>query len=358
MNKEVIGYGSFFHKIDPSAFKSLPEVKLATDYELFYSGRNAIKYILLLIGTSRKVNKIWMPGYYCPDVKSCLELEFSNICYYDINPFDPNDKIDWSIFSNPEDILIVNNFWGLKQYRIPNNNRPVVIEDHSHGWQSNGCLESTADFCIASLRKTVPLPLGGIAWKPSSSRIDIPLRQENLFEIQRPDNDMERSWELISKAMELKAGCKHSGDKKQYLELYAQGESILRSNFDIFPIESSKTHLLEKLIFKNYRYYKEHNSKLIIPKIEKNDFFSILSHEDFTPFGLLLIFKNRSELVSLKKYLISKSIYPAELWPDNDINFEYNFLLNIHLDFRYGKKDLEYIAHGINTWAKHYSADV
>jgi len=355
MNKNVIGYGSFFHKVDPSTFQSSPEIEFGADYELFYSGRNALKYLLILIGTYQKVKTIWIPGYYCPFVKSWLEHEFNNISYYEINPFDPHEEVDWSKFTNNQDIIIVNNYWGLKKNLIPKSSRPVVIEDHSHGWQSTGCLESRADFCFASLRKTVPLPLGGIAWKPSSSRSDISLRKEDLFEIPQPDNDMERSWELISKSMELKASCKYSGDKKQYLELYAQGESILRSAFDIFPLESSKKLLLEKIIFKDFRYYKEQNSKLIIPKIEKNDFFSVLHKKGFTPFGLLLIFKNREELLSLKKFLISKSVYPAELWPDNSIDYEHQFLLNIHIDFRYDEEDLEYIAQCINHWSNIYS---
>ena len=51
----------------------------------------------------------------------------------------------------------------------------------------------------------------------------------------------------------------------------------------------------------------------------------------------------------LKTYLIQHHIYPSELWPDNS---EDKFLLNIHIDFRYTKTDMEHIAQTLNNWTK------
>jgi hypothetical protein len=42
----------------------------------------------------------------------------------------------------------------------------MTIEDHSHDLLAPRALESRADYAIASLRKTLPLPDGGVVWSP------------------------------------------------------------------------------------------------------------------------------------------------------------------------------------------------
>lgn len=353
MNTKIIGYGSFFHQVELELFDSVKSTDFCTDRMLFYSGRHAIKYIILLLKQTEPIETIWFPNYYCPFVKEWLEHEFKNIQYYEIDPFDPDATLDWSSFKNKKDILFINNYWGLKSLSIPNKDRPWVIEDHSHGWLSQGCLESEADFCIASLRKTIPLPLGGIAWKPKNSTSKISLKSLNLNQVGATDEvAIREAWDTIGEAMSLKANCEEIKAKDQYLELHANGESKLGCNYSIVPVLENHRIQLETFLFKNYNSFKKNNLSYVVPKIIPNKFFKIIGNENHDGFGLLLVFKEASHLRELKKNLISSAIYPAELWPKNEITTAYKFLLNIHMDFRYNIENLNYFIDAINNGAE------
>ncbi|UWX56095.1 hypothetical protein NYZ99_07265 [Maribacter litopenaei] len=278
-----------------------------------------------------------------------MENEFSNIRYYDINPFDIDEQVDWKLFSS-KDLVLVQNYWGLKKTVYPIGNRPIIVEDHSHGWLTQGCLESRADFCIASLRKTIPVPLGGIAWKPRKSLSNLPFpKAENKFApISR--SSMNISWSLITKAMELKSKAATNEDKREFLGTYINGELYLGENFDILPLEEDHYNTIKPLLLKDFNVFKKRNLAYLNKKLLPTKKFKRLHYLNGTPFGLLFIFKDRETLDQLKKHLIEKSIYPAELWNNNPIKYQHKYLLNIHVDFRYTPNDLDYIAKSINEW--------
>jgi hypothetical protein len=347
MKNNSIGFGSFFHKTDLSVLPDLTNSFLEA-HQLFYAGRYAMKYVFETLADQYDITHIWLPYYYCPFVKAWLDKGFNNLKYYDIDPFDADSQVNWDQFS-PNDLVLVNNYWGVKQNSIPSGNRPLIVEDHSHGWLSPGCMDSEADLCIASLRKTLPVPLGGIAWKPKKSKLDLRLP---LLRDTEDTHEMYQAWDMVMEAMEKKAYCNREEDKTEFLECYGKGENLLRKTQEIIPLHTAHAKLLHKALFKDYNVFKMANVSHITAQIAPNDRFKILGNGLGTPFGLLLVFRDHNHLMGLKQHLISKSIYPAELWPQNNILYEYKFLLNIHMDYRYDEDDLEYMAAAINQWSK------
>ena len=349
MQKNVIGYGSIFHEEDTGHIKNISNSNFIGDYELFYAGRYAIKHVIYCIFEHKNINQIWLPNYYCPYVKNWLEQEFNTIKYYDIDPFDSKDQIDWSLFST-NDLVIANNYWGVKENNIPKGERPIVIEDHSHGWLTKGCIESHADFCIASLRKSIPIPLGGIAWKPLKSNCDIPLKPITNKNIDSDTNPMLKSWDLINYAMKVKATCTNEAEKIAFLLSYSQGETLLRNTQEIVPLLTEHKTVIREGLFKDFNSFKKNNLTYILKALEPSQTFKVIIGYEKSPFGLLLAFKDWELLTNFKQFLITNMIYPAELWPQNRIAQEFKFLLNIHLDFRYNEKDLDYMSEIINQW--------
>ncbi|SEL71736.1 hypothetical protein SAMN04488008_1055 [Maribacter orientalis] len=349
MQKSVIGYGSIFHKSDTAHISNISNTGFLGEHELFYAGRFAIKHVIYCILEHKAIEHIWLPEYYCPYVKNWLEQEFSAIKYYDIDPFDADAQIDWSPFSS-SDLVIANNFWGLKENVLPEGERPIVIEDHSHGWLSKGCIESNADFCIASLRKTLPIPLGGIAWKPIMGNCDIPLKSLKDTSIDTEINPMLKSWDLIENAMKTKATCTNEEEKIDFLLNNSQGETLLRNTQEIVPLLKRHEDVICSNLFKDFNAYKRANLNFILKTLESSQIFKVITRDKNIPFGLLLAFKDWGLFTNFKQFLITNMIYPAELWPQNRIAQEYKFLLNIHLDFRYNEEDLEYMSNTINQW--------
>jgi hypothetical protein len=348
MDTTIIGYGSFFHKADVGHIEEV-ENSFLGEHQLFYAGRYAMKFIFEAILQQVNIKTIWLPEYYCPFVKTWLEHSFNQIKYYNIDPFDAEAPVDWAAYSTT-DIVLVNNFWGLKENPMPIGERPIIIEDHSHGWLSRGCIQSEADFCIASLRKTLPIPLGGIAWKPKKSASHIAMPQLSVTKDTGLKNQIKNSWNAIAEAMYKKAICTQEKNKALFLSTYTEGESLLRDSHHVLPMDKDHKTQLQNVLFKNFNTFKAQNLTYIKTKLKHSPYFKVIASNNKVAFGLLLIFKNRKTLTSLKHLLVSNAIYPAELWPKNKVDYDYSFLLNVHIDFRYDQKDLDYIADTLNNY--------
>lgn len=344
------GIGSFFHSTDADAIINFNTQDYITNYSLFYTGRHAIKYIFDKLIAEETIEKIWLPKYYCQHVTSWLQKCYSTIHFYTIDPFNPEHQLNVLDFATDKDIVLLNNFWGLFQYNIPTTaNKPFCIEDHSHGWLSSGCLTSKADYCVASLRKTLPIPLGGILWQPNKEKI----KKSNLEIL--PNTAFYNNWELVHKAMDLKKeyidnDLADTSVKDTYLELIGTSETYLQHQYDVVALKEEHKTYINSYIQKDYTSYKKQNLKSLLQLINNNSNFIILTDDKNTPFGLHLAFKDRAAFMSLKSFLISKDIYPSELWPGNEATDGWSYLLNIHIDYRYTNKDMAYIATSLNQW--------
>lgn len=354
MNKGYIGFGSFFHTVDEKDIKEINLGFYKEAYKIFYTGRHAIRFILDELIEKHGVRKIWLPNYYCQHVTAWMMSIYDNIFFYDINPFDPKNScnLEWNSFDDKRDVVLLNNFFGVYQYELPTQgNRPFIIEDHSHGWGSLACLESKADFCVSSLRKTLPIPLGGIAWVPKNSRSIIDFDESNKSVAYQQINDFENfAWKPIEKAMELKSRCNDESIKSQYLEMFSNGEEYLHNQFEVIPVKMNHLDVVERFLKRDYMYYKAKNLTQVQSELCSSKPYKLLRNDKGTGFGLELLFVEREDFDRLKKYLISKKIYPSELWPNNKIKTKYKYLMNIHVDFRYNHEDINYIIDSLKKY--------
>lgn len=343
-----IGLGSSFHKVSSENIKTFAISDYLKNYQLFYTGRHAIRHLIDHIKVTKKVATIWLPAYYCQHVTSWLREVYSRkIQTYSIYPFDGSTNFTDFSFAQPNDIVILNNFWGLYTYSYPTKkNRPIFIEDHSHGWLSPSCLENTADYCFASLRKTLPVALGGIIW---SNSLPLPSKATDT----REQKDFMLAWDAISKAMSMKTDLLEGYNiinKKDYLALIYRFESFLHKQHNIVALYEAHQKEIELFLNKDYGFYKKENLLYSQLKIKKNALFSLVKVPIGFSFGLCLIFKDRDALNTIKLHLVKNHIYPSELWPDNMLNFDEKYLLNIHIDFRYNFEDMDYITTTLNNF--------
>lgn len=340
------GIGSFFNETNPSNLKELDSLSFLGDHKLFYTGRHAVRHIIDHILNKQHVRYIWVPAYYCHHVIRWLQDVYPNIKLYEVSPFTEDSNPDLSEVG-PEDIVIINNFFGITNMDYPRHHEETIfIEDHSHGWLSNQCMNSNADYCFTSLRKSLPTPLGGIFWVPKASR-------KTFFEdIGSIDKSIYEKWGQAGEAMNLKKKFMEAEiSDKAYLEVYREAEDFLDHQYDFVKMTQEHLGTLKAFYTKDYAYYKKQNLKAVIGKLHQSEVFKVLDFKDKFTFGLDLIFKDREDFMALRSHLVSHQIYPSELWPGNTIETGYKYLLNIHIDFRYDHKDMDYIAHTINEWS-------
>jgi len=357
MTPNHIGYGSFFHAVTANSLKNLEQKNTIENPRFFYTGRHAVKAIIDEIIKTRSIDTIWLPNYYCQHVTSWLKRSFSNIHFYDIDPFEEDSFFSIESFADGDDIVLLNNFWGIFSYNVPKTpDGPICIEDHSHGWLSPSCLNSNAHYCFASLRKTMPIPLGGVLWRPDGKSA---LDESTRFSV---DSMFNRAWSdnqtaMMAKTSHLKNE-KTEISKSDYLELIGKTESFLHKQFDVVEMQTDHIDEILKFFNKDYMCYKQDNLTIAHKFKNYSNLFKVLERPGYTTFGLNLAFKDEKTLNLAKSFLIDHMVYPSELWPNNLLDAKWRYLLNVHLDFRYNSEDIVYISNILELWCKKMSIDV
>ncbi|WP_157831513.1 hypothetical protein [Confluentibacter flavum] len=343
------GIGSYYHFENHERFKDLT-VSLDLNYNLFYTGRQALLYILNEINNSGNLSKIWFPNYYCQHTLAWIKKSYPNIHIYDINPFEFSfDVVNVSEFATKNDVVLINNYWGLSSMKTDaDDHGPTIVEDHSHGWLSDACLHSTADYCFVSLRKSLPIPLGGMYWKPNTTRLENDLNF-------KADTHFYKIWDTMLHAMTLKsdfiAGDTNSNSSK-YLPLFYEVEEALNIYTDFVQLTKEHNHFIESYLHLDTRKIKETHLTYLYKKLQDTAYYKIIKRSGFTAFGLHLLFKDETDYNELKQFLVANHVYPSSLWPDNHLDLEWRYFLNIHIDYRYTIADMDGIIALIDTWLK------
>ncbi len=345
--KKRDGIGSMFHDIALEAH-AIDSIPIEMDYTLFYTGRQAVKYILETIKENHNIEKIWMPSYYCQHVTRWIKKVYTNLHFYDINPFEFHSAVDVNSFASKNDVVLINNYWGLSDGFTKTADSPIIIEDHSHGWLTKNCMNSKADYCFVSLRKTLPIPLGGICWKPNA-------KMETAKNHFIDDPKFYEVFDRLHLAMKAKYDYKNGAtqiEKVSYLKAMEDTEDFLDVNHEIISVRPQDVRLLETYLSLDFLSHKARNLELLYKQLEPTPLLQLVKRPEHTSFGLLLLLKEQHLWASLRKQLIANDIYPSFLWPDNKSLSELGYVLNVHVDFRYNAKDMVYIANTINDWIR------
>lgn len=186
-------------------------------HELFATGCGAIDELLRLLAPAGRLH---VPSYFCMGVAEALS-ERIPITWYRHLPDGRGPRWETLRVASGDVVLAQNLFgrddggawsaWIRAHPGIP------VIEDHSHDPFSDWARHSVAAYAVASLRKTLPLPDGGLLWSPRGRPLPAPRGPEST------------GAHLKLAAMLLKAAWLHGQpvDKGQFRALYRQGEHDL-----------------------------------------------------------------------------------------------------------------------------------
>jgi len=333
-------YGSDFSFIEN--FPKGISFKQLYDKSIYYAcGRHAL--VSLIINNQWK--RIWMPSYFCYEVNDAIN-NLIKIEYYDDYPLSNDNRKISVIPFKKGDVLLRMNYFGTREFRDESLVPVPVIEDHSHdligGWAKN----SNADWCYASLRKTLPLSEGGVLWSPKSLSLpDNPIQtKENLSLV-------EKRFEAMRLKSEYLAG--ENVSKELFRSLYISTEKEFES-LPLSQISTDSWSLLNELDIRDWYQKKQDNWKYL-SDIENEDVKIITpENQKCNMFSLILMFANNKERERVREILINRlNIYPAILW--NVPNFQYpssidfsETMLSIHCDARY-YNDLEDLRQRIIT---------
>ena len=286
--------------------------------------------------------RLWVPEYFCYDViaslkEAGLELQF----YADYPGYWEDGKTLESIqrighFKQGDAVLRVN-YFGMRSYRSPEKLMVPVVEDHTHDLIGGWALNTTADWCIASLRKSLPVSEGGMLWSPVGLKLPkAPVASKENEEI------ASIRWE----AMRLKAR-------------YLAGEDVEKAAFraglvdteeyfdraDVCALDRQSQKFLWSFDIRDWYNKKRENWELLFDI--RKDGVRVLRPDSMGcyPFSLILVFMTGEERDRVRKSLIEKQIYPAILWnvpapTEGEVFKMSKGMLSIHCDARYTKEDI------------------
>ena len=335
----MIEFGSDFHYIQPAGS---PDGKTIRDYyptaNFYADGRQALIHLY----KSQGWECLWMPEYYCPDVIASLEAAGLVLRYYVDYPGCPEDRNNLPALEKEgrfgvRDAVLLVNYFGTRSCR--GGHKPgvaAIVEDHTHDLIGEWAVDSDADWCVASLRKTLPVPEGGVLWSP----LGLPLPEPPAM-----SEENEAVAGLRWDSMRLKARYLLGDicDKAEFRSGFINTESF----FDIAPVCSLDRQSQEYLASFDVKdwYRRKRVNWEILRDIEKEG-VSVMRPESpaCNPFSLILLFDSSDERDRVRKALIDNNIYPTILWNIRPVDGESGVfsrkMLSIHCDGRYSPEDI------------------
>ena len=332
-------YGSDFHYISGFQGKGSTLSDFYPKANYYADGRQALIHLYQSQGWQR----LWMPEYFCYDVIASLKEAGLNLIFYQDWPDSHTDSealeaIQSKGLFQPTDAILRVNYYGTRKYRNTEK-LPVaaIVEDHTHDLIGDWPIHSTADWCIASLRKTLPLPEGGILWSPMGLKLptapEASEKNEQIAAIR---------WDAMRLKARYLAG--EAVEKAEFRKGYVETEEY----FDHAPVCALDKSSQEYLKTFNIRdWYNQKRSNWELLRDIKKEGVKVITPEmtGCYPFSLVLLFDNPDERDQVRKELIEHQIYPTILWnipvpTDGEIFIFSRCMLSIHCDARYTKEDI------------------
>ena len=330
-------FGSDFHYIAPTGGSdTLQDFFPSANY--YADGRQA----LIDLYRSQGWQRLWMPEYFCYDViESLKEAGLELVFYTDYPDYHDDSKTIEAIqrkgHFRPTDAILRVNYFGMRSYRCVDKLNIPVVEDHTHDLIGGWALNSHADWCIASLRKSLPVPEGGMLWSP----MGLPLPKAPTV-----SDENEKIAAIRWEAMRLKA-CYLNGENVEKAA-FRSGFVDTEEYFDraeVCALDAESQKFLQLVDIRDWYKRKWENWELL--RDIKKDGVRVLRPENkgCYPFSLILVFELEDERNRVRKALIERQVYPAILWsvPPSyygEISQMSGGMLSIHCDARYTKEEI------------------
>jgi hypothetical protein len=306
------------------------------------SGRGALRALVEHAGCPR----VWLPSFVCAELVAAVgeRARF----YAD----DPEQTESPALAdARPGDAVVRINYFGLRRPASAVDLRArglIVIDDHTHDPCGPWARDSDADYCIASLRKSLPLPDGAVSWSPADHPLP-PAPAPN-------DAAADKLPAMLLKALYLEG---HPISKPGFRSLAIAGEARLAELADV-GMSSVSSQLLGCLPISRWRLRRRENFRVFAEQLEPSE-VELLYPADpsLTPFACVLRFADAGARELMRRRLIDTCIYPAVLWPlDTLVDHRARFpaacslserLLALHCDARYSAADMRRVARALDA---------
>jgi sugar transferase EpsL len=303
-----------------------------------------------MLVAARDANRVLVPTYYCPDVVEVLrQASGAEIVRYPDSPLAGPS----TLLATPGDLVVVVPYFGRPTEASVDGGRLLIDATHCYGLIRDadgtrapvGLMSDAAgrpaDLCIASLRKTLPVPDGAAMWSPTGAALPEPPALD-------PAHAAAAS--QLASALDAKAAILRGerDDKDAVLARIVSATAHLEAS--TVPSRALPTTLAALTGFDLTARWeaRARNRTAAVAALRANDVLGEGRLEVLdAPFMLILLAPDRESRDALRGSLIRHAVYPAVLWAHDDLperSNERDFgarMLALHVDARYSTADLE-----------------
>lgn len=321
---------------------------------LTVSGRGAISLLLQEIEPGLKT--ALLPAYCCETMITPFLAKGYECLFYDID-LDLTTNADMIDCSNIGVLLHMSyyGFPGNSGVDVLKNNfdKTVMVEDATHSLFTESPAATHNDFIVASLRKWMGLPGGGLL--ASHCRPIVSELPERATEIT----------DLRKAALQLKAHYIQSADdelKPRYLELFAQAEEMLNKDVSAYRMDEASKAIVSSVDLSELRGRRRENFAYLLTAAQALDYLEPVFKElsgNVCPLFFPVYIEGRRDEV--RQALIAEDIYCPIHWPVPpqvdlarypNAKYIYENILSLPCDQRYGLKDMERMEQALQRQGK------
>jgi hypothetical protein len=335
---------------DPAAVAPSRESLLPGRFALFATGCGAMSTLLRQLAPWGRLH---VPSFFCMGVVEALSA-YVPIAWYRHLPDGGGPRLD-TLRAGTGDVVLAQNLFGRDRQEpwdmwMRAHPGVTVVEDHSHDPFSDWARASTAPYAVASLRKTLPVPDGGLLWSPRG--LDLP----------RPSGPESPGAHLKLAAMLLKQAWLEGRavPKEAFRTLHQRGEQALLGSAG--PASTLTTALLPLLNLAGLRATSTRNAHALIGALAvRSPGWQVLTggSAGAAPFRVQLLCASETERDALLAHLAGHGIFAPVHWrQDRDgvcsgdaeaVDLAAR-ILTLPVDHRCGPDDVRRVAEVLGTF--------
>lgn len=356
-------FGSDFHRCDHDFRGESNFCDVLGCMRWYACGRHAIDAIV----KQDEWKRIWMPAYFCYEVIGHIRETGIEVMLYDDSPLNENDDdVVRNLPYKKWDVLLRTQYFGLRKWRSNEGISVPVIEDHTHDLISDWALRSDADWCIASLRKVLPVAAGGILWSPKGKHLPDAMAAsdecEQMARVRYEAMKMKREYLTRVSCFKFQEVSSELKDLKDaFREKYIDSEERI-DRLAPCGIDKESWEITRAMNIKMWTDLKHDNWIMAVGMLDKRiRVLGIEKDDNLHPFSLTLIMDSAEDRERMRRYMIQHQIYPAILWrmpEDSRFTEAKDFserMLSVHCDARYSRDAIKEMCDLINGY---YDTDI
>jgi hypothetical protein len=321
-----------------------PSMPFSDRGRLYGTGRDALR-ALLRFGKERLAwKRFWCPSFFCQEVLTSLSDTGVEAVRYPDDPTRSQPALEL-VPAVPGDALLIVNYFGLRGRPEPESypGGVTVVEDHTHDPLSPWAWGSRAHYCVASLRKTLPVPDGAALWSPTGEPLPAPHSVTDV----RATASGRKLAAMLMKTLYLVGA---PVEKAKFRAEAMSGERAIASG-EVSGITQWSEQLLRTFPVSEWWDARRRNHRILTESLTRLPGIEILQPSDggSCPLSVYLVFDSPERREMIRQGLCSASVYPAVLWSleealaegisEHDVDLSRR-VLSIHCDFRYGEEDM------------------